>query len=104
EGLSAVGGTIERRLRHVKNVGIPRVNKDAAEVCTAEHARVLRGLLPSGSAIVGAEEPLRQNRVQTAAIGSGSNRNAQSSPTLLRQPFAHQRIRSEERRVGKECR
>ena len=70
EGLAAVGGAIHRGLRDVEHVGILGIDEDAAEVFAANHARVLGGLLPGRAAIIRAEEPLVQDRVQTASTGS----------------------------------
>src|ERR1700730_14641175 len=39
KGAATVERTVERRLRHVEDVGILRIDEDAAEVCAAEYPR-----------------------------------------------------------------
>ena len=57
EVVTAIHGTIERRLRHVHRVGILRIDEDAAEVTAADDAGIGRAFFPGRAPIVRAEEP-----------------------------------------------
>src|ERR1043165_10279833 len=69
EGSASVGRAIHRRLHHVDHFGVARVGVGAAEVPTADDARVFRALRPSLARVVRAEEALIHDGVDAPVAG-----------------------------------
>src|SRR6185312_4837734 len=86
--LSAIRGTVERGLGHVEHVRMAGISKDAAEIFAANNARILRALLPSGSAIVRPEEALVKDGIEASPAVARRNSYAHPLAGFFRQPFA----------------
>src|SRR5581483_1213456 len=91
ESLAAIGGAIHRSLRDVENVGIPGIDKDATEIFIPNHPWIFGGLLPGCTCVIGAEESLIHDGVETASTRVRSDRDAKPSSRLVRQTGAGKR-------------
>src|SRR6185312_14318565 len=87
KGLSAIRGTVERGLGNIEHVRMLGISKDAAEIFAANNARILRALLPCGSAIVRTEEALVKDGIQASPAVARCNSYAHPLTCFFRQPF-----------------